>query len=182
MSDLTYARWQTLVTELVDSHENHNCSTRDPIWMVQEKKKVFGLDSDYSDEYKWIDDDCEYSSALDLFNSQSAHVKHEINGFALEDQNELFEDLSDEDQEEVLDLVAANLNYNWSKVYYKEEWVSIQAFLTRHDADRFIIRQGHNYGELRVYVESLWRSPQLNAIVQAILAGELKLVKGDVNA
>ncbi|HIN56140.1 MAG TPA: hypothetical protein EYM92_04185 [Acinetobacter pittii] len=178
MSNLTYANWQEFVAELIESHEKHCCSTRDPIWMVQEKTKVFGLDSDYSDEYKWIDDDSEYSSALDLFNDQSAHVKHEINGFALDDKDELFEELSDEDQEEVLDLVAANLNYNWSKVYYKEEWVSIQTFLTRHDADRFIVRQGHNYGELRVYVESTWRSPQLRDVIQAILDGELKLVKG----
>ena len=50
--------------------------------------------------------------------------------------------------------------------------------LTRHDADRYIKRQSHNHGELRVYVESTWRSPQLRGVIQAILDGELKLVKG----
>ena len=40
-------------------------------------------------------------------------------------------------------------------------------------------RKGHNYKELRVYVESLWRSPQLCDLMQAILDGELKLVKAE---
>ena len=54
-------------------------------------------------------------------------------------------------QDDLLESYARSKGFNWEKVYYVEEWVSVQTFATRHDADRFIKRQGHNYKELRVY-------------------------------
>ncbi|WP_168389485.1 hypothetical protein [Acinetobacter indicus] len=179
MSNLTYTSWQNLISELIESHKKHNCSTANPIWMVQEKKITYGMDSGYADESKWIiDGDYEYVSAQELFDGLDAAVKHEVNGYSVKEHDELFNDLEEDDQDEILETVASELNYDWSKFYYVEDWVNVQAFLTRHDADRFIKRQSHHYGELRVYVESLWRSPQLKDLVQAILDGELKLIKG----
>ena len=181
MSKFTYASWQNFVAELQESHDEHNCSTRDPIWMVQELQKTWGMDSDYSDSFKWVvDGESEYKSAQVLFDDLDAHGRHEVNEFCLKDGDILFDDLDGDEssQDELLERFADELNYDWSKVYYSENWVTVQAFLTRQDADRFIGRHNHNFKELRVYVESMWRSPQLNNLIQAVLEGELKLVKG----
>lgn len=181
MSQFTYASWQEFVSELQESHDKHNCSTRDPIWMVQQLQKTWGVDPDYYDESKWIvDGEAKYGTAEELFKDQDAEVRHEINDFCLKDSNVLFDDLDGDEssQDELLENFATKFNYDWNKVYYTENWENIQAFVTRHGADRFIKCHGHNYKELRVYVESMWRSPQLNNLIQAVLEGELKLVKG----
>lgn len=182
MSNFTYALWQDFVAELIESHEKHNCSTANPIWIVQERRVIHGMDSGYADESNWVTDggDSIYKTAQELFEDLDAAGRHEVNGFCLKNHDLLFDDLDGDEsaQDECLEEFASKLNYDWSKVYYVEEWVNIQAFLTRQDADRYIKRQAHHHGELRVYVESLWRSPQLKNLVEAILDGELKLVKG----
>ncbi|NNP70433.1 hypothetical protein [Acinetobacter sp. Ac_5812] len=179
MSNFTYASWQDFVAELIESHEKHYCSTREPVWMVQEKQVTYGMDPDYVDDYKWIEEgESTFCSPLELFNSQDAQTKHKINESSIKEHEELFTDLDESDQCDILEAVSKKLECNWYKTHYVENWVNIQVFLTRPDADRFIKRQGHNYRELRVYVESLWRSPQFSNLIQAILDGELKLVKG----
>ncbi|MDM1021637.1 hypothetical protein QSV37_15190 [Acinetobacter sp. VNK23] len=181
MSKFTYASWQDFVAELIESHEKHYCSTREPVWMVQEKQTIYGMDPDYVDDYKWVDDgEVFFDTPQELFDGQDGQTKHKINEISINEHEELFTDIDESTQCDVLESAAESLGRNWSKVHYVENWVNVQAFLTRHDADRFIKRQGHNYKELRVYVESLWRSPQLGNLVQAILDGELKLVKGDM--
>ena len=182
MSDFTYASWQEFVAELIESQEKHNCSTAYPIWMVQEKRVIHGMDSGYADEFNWITDggDSIYKTSQELFENLDASGRHEINEFFLKNYDLLFDDLDGDAhaQDECLEEFAEKFNYDWVKAYFVEEWINIQAFLTRQDADRYIKRQSHNHGELRVYVESLWRSPHLKNLVQAILDGELKLIKG----
>lgn len=182
MSNFTYATWQVFVAELQESHDKHNCSTRDPIWIVQELQKTYGMDSEYVDDSTWlVDGEGYYKNAQALFESLDAEERHDINAFVLKESDILFDDLDGDEssQDDLLEIYAHSKGFNWEKVYYVEEWVSVQTFATRHDADRFIKRQGHNYKELRVYVESLWRSPQLCDLMQAILDGELKLVKAE---
>ena len=181
VSQLTYESWQEFLSELQESHEKHNCSTSNPIWVVQENQKTWGMSPDYSDESAWImDGDGEYETAQKLFDDLDAQGRHEVNDFCLKNSDVLFDDLDGDDssQDELLEKFASELNYDWSKVYYIENWVGIQTFLTRNDANRFIQRHNHNYKELRIYVESSWRNPQLKNLIDAILEGELKLVKG----
>lgn len=182
MSKFTNESWQEFLAELQESHDKHSCSTSEPIWMVQELKRTYGMDSDYSDQSVWVvDNESKYKTAQDLFESLDASEQHKVNAFCLENSDILFDDLNGDEssQDEILENFDAKHGRNWSKVYYVEKWVTVQAFVTRHDADRFIKKQSHNYGELRVYVESMWRSPQLGNLIQAVLDGELKLVKGD---
>ncbi|WOE40095.1 hypothetical protein [Acinetobacter chinensis] len=177
MSIFTDETWQEFVLELRDSHINHVCGTRDPIWIVQELKKTWGIHSDFSDKYKWlVDGESTYSTAQELFDDMDAAVRHEINAFIVEEKELLFNDLDgdEESQDQILTGFAEERNYDWKKSYFQEEWENVQVFATRPDADRFIERQSHNYGQLRVYVESIWQSTQLNNLIQAILNGELK--------
>ncbi len=182
MSKFTNESWQEFLAELQESHDKHSCSTSEPIWMVQELKRTYGMDSDYSDQSVWVvDNESKYKTAQELFESLDASDQHKVNEFCLEQSEVLFDDLDGFvfSQDEMLEDFDAKYGCNWSRYYYVEKWVTVQAFITRHDADRFIKKQSHNYGELRVYVESMWRSPQLGNLIQAVLDGELKLVKGD---
>ncbi len=178
MSNLTYSNWQEFVAELIESHKKHSCSTRDPIWMVQEKKIIHGMDADYASDSNWNYDGSLFDTVVDLFDSLDGAERHKINEYCLAEYDELFPELDDSIQCEVMEEMATELKCDWYEVHHVQEWVNVQAFLTRHDADRYIKRQSHNHGELRVYVESTWRSPQLRDVIQAILDGELKLVKG----
>ena len=36
-----------------------NRATAEPMFCVQEKRREYGYDSDYAEDYIWIDDDCE---------------------------------------------------------------------------------------------------------------------------
>lgn len=180
MSNFTYESWQEFVAELQESHDKHNCATSNPIWMVQELQKIGGMDPDYSDRSQWvIDGENTHETAQALFDQLEAVERHAINAYTIRECDQLFDDLDGDHaaQDGLLECYALENNTNWCKVYYTENWVTVQAFATRHDADRFIKRQSHNYKELRVYVESMWRSPQLNNLIQAVLEGELKLVK-----
>lgn len=181
MSNFTHESWQELVFELRESHKEHNCSTSSPVWAVQELKVIYGLDSDYSDESVWcIDGETTHAAALEFFESLEAKVRHDINDYVLSQYEQLFTDDCDEYLRDAwLDEYITNERLEWKRIYYREEWVGVQVFATRHDADRYIERQSHNHGKLRVYVESLWSSPQMKDIFQAILDGELGFTKGE---
>lgn len=181
MSQFTLDEWLLLVADLKTSQSEFNVGTASPIFHVQEEKKVYGLNSEYSDKSCWIDgeDGTEFDTALDYFNELDAEDKHALNALAVEDQSELFTDLDQGDQEEVLKGFSKSNDLHLYKTNFKVEWFDIGVFLTRQEADWFIKRKQHDYGKLRVYVKSLYWALQHKRLIQAILNGEIKyVVKG----
>jgi len=46
------------ISELVRTQDNR--ATSDPIFIVQQKRRIWGMDGHYSDDYEWIDGDRVY--------------------------------------------------------------------------------------------------------------------------
>ena len=74
MSQFTLDEWLQLVADLKTSQTEFNVGTASPIFHVQEEKKVYGLNSEYSDKSCWIDGEegTEFDTALDYFNELDA--------------------------------------------------------------------------------------------------------------
>ncbi|WP_151742754.1 MULTISPECIES: hypothetical protein [unclassified Acinetobacter] len=181
MSQFTLEEWLKLVADLKTSQSEFNVGTASPIFHVQEEKKVYGLNAEYSDKECWIDGEegTEFDSAQHYYDELDAEDKHELNALSLANHSELFCDLDEREKNEALEAFSNHNDLHLNKTHYKTEWFDVGVFLTRQEADWFINRKQHDYGKLRVYVKSLYWAPQHKRLIQAILNGEIKyVVKG----
>jgi hypothetical protein len=112
--------------------QNNRC-TAEPIFVVQELQRTWGMDSHWSDNYAWLCQDEDMQEADD-------------EQFAVLERGELPEG-----------------DDIWEKVYYKDSWVAVQAFFTEAAAQDFINRESHNHTELRIYVASASRNLEWQA-------------------
>lgn len=117
--------------------------TADPVYLVEQKRRIYGLDGGYCDDYVWynIENDCEAD-----------------------------EDLAKRLDESEWDFKENEEFAGWQKVYYIDEWQYLQFFLTRKAADKFIENNKHRYrNPLRVMVDSAWRNEEILKLREFIL-------------
>ncbi|HBI8868567.1 TPA: ead/Ea22-like family protein, partial [Acinetobacter baumannii] len=145
--------WAEFTQQLKNSWENDNAGTDSPIFVVQSKNIVWGLDpaSDSVEITNIVDVDQEskYKSVEEFFDSLKAAEKHDLNGLAIDEEDELFLDAKVSTQINILS------EWNERNVYIchgKYFWEDINCHLTRSAAEAFINRKSHDYGELRVFV------------------------------
>lgn len=120
-----------------------NRITSDPIFLVQEKERIYGIDTDFLDDDKIIWYHCDGVEA------------DEDEKASLDDLEESGKDIDD----------------CWDKVGYIEKYRTIQTFFTEKAAQNFIDRNKHRYeGKLSIYVESLYRNPEMRLIRDFILS------------
>lgn len=122
-----------------------------PIFIVQKRDRIYGMDSEYSGEYNWF--------------------RFDLGG-------EYYE--ADERTSKRLDALYADDRdiKNWERIYYIDTWVYVNAHFTKEGALEFIKRKQHDYDELRVYVDSQYPCHEFNSIISAIIEGKL-IFKGD---
>ena len=124
---------------------NDHC-TRDAIFIVQKRNRILGMDGSYNcDDYVWVNHDLDCKEA-------------------------------DERTARRLDALDDGFDRNlrgWEKVYYMDIWEYVCAHFTKESAEAFVKRKGHDYDELRVYVECQFYCPEYNAIVDGILDGQI---------
>lgn len=113
-----------------------NAITADPIFMVQEQVRVYGIDTDFDPTIAW------------LYEDDSVEVSEEEAG-ALE----------------VLYRKSGSEPNGYRRVGYHQDWHNRQPFFTRAAAERYIRSNGHNHsGPLRIYVESAYRNPEWRSV------------------
>jgi hypothetical protein len=121
-----------------------NRYTADPIFLVQEKERIWGMDSEYVDDYVWYntEDQCE----------------------ADEEEAKEFDRLDDE---------IENIPSAWSKCWYFDKWIAVQSFFTEKAAQDYIDSQYYRHrGELRIYADSLYRNDEMKFIRDYLLTTE----------
>lgn len=172
--------WAEFTQQLKQSWENDNAGTDSPIFVVQSKNIVWGLDpaSDSVEITNIVDVDQEskYKSVEEFFDSLKAAEKHDLNGLAIDEEDELFLDIKASTQINILS------DWNERNVYIchgKYFWEDINCHLTRTAADAFIKRKSHDYGELRVFVKSLYWCDEFKNLLNAIISGEVGLTSID---
>lgn len=114
-----------------------NRITADPIFLVQERKRQYGMDTQYDPAIAWIyaDDPVEADKAT----SARLEKKYQKDG---KDEREGFR-----------------------RVGYFETWEYVQPFFTEVAADEYIARMSHRHrGPLRTYVDSAYRNYEWQAV------------------
>jgi len=133
-----------IIKELLLTQDNR--ITADPIFAVQQRKRIYGFDSDYSDYYVWInhsDEEADEETAKEL------------------------DDLSDW---EYSDKAAEE---NWTKLYYQDHWEFVTACFTEQACKDYIARNAHNLGPTRIYVYSAYKNEEWR-LIRSVLMEENK--------
>lgn len=174
--------WAEFTQQLKNSWEKDNAGTDSPIFVVQAKNIVWGLDPTHDSveitNIVDVDQDSKYKSVEEFFESLKATDKHDLNGLAIDEEDELFLDVKASTQFNIL----TDWNWNGHNVHIchgKYFWEDINCHLTRAAADEFIKRKSHDYGELRVFVKSLYWCDEFKNLLNAIISGEVGLTSID---
>lgn len=122
---------------------NDHC-TRDPLFIVEKRVRVTGMDSAYVDDYIWINFDRDHEEA-------DARTSKRLD--ALDD--------------------AGRSTGSWEKIYYCDHWEYVSTHFTKEAAEAFIARKKHDYDKLRVYVDAQLYCWEFNAIVNGLLEGNI---------
>ena len=140
---------------------NDHC-TANPIFIVQKKELVTGIDPDFCcDDYFWTDDDGEAEwtdSDLQFEINEAKKAGVCFTPYDIEEDHEI----KDEDGEVL-----------YRRIYYVVRWDYVSAHLTREAAEAFIKRKGHDYRQLRVWVDSQHHCWEFNAIIKGLLNGQI---------
>ena len=134
-----------LLQEIAQRMEGQdNAITADPIFLVQQKRRIYGMDAGCGDGFVWRYDGEEVAEHQD-------------------DQKEFFRENEISEDEAVKSgfLVEA---------HYIDIWEFVQPFFSQGAADEYIEANEHNLTDPRVYVDSAYRNKEWQA-VRAVLLG-----------
>lgn len=153
----------------VDDH-----CTSSAIVQVRQDKKVYGFDPDYGDNKVIIipeDDHATYDTPMEWFADLDEEAKEAINAQLAEDEEPPFPELTEFNQ---WDFAADYEGVSITCWQYQTE--VINTHLTMESAEKFIKNQRHNYPNAYTYVDSQWRVPEYNVIIDAILDGKIGFI------
>jgi hypothetical protein len=150
----------------------HQHITADAYVQVRRTVRVYGFTSDFSDNPVIVDtlNHDSFDTPDEWYESLEPEEKEVITE-ALAEDDEIFEDLSDHRKWETIDLLDQYDVVRWNT---KEEILSTH--MTMESALTFIERHKHNYPSAYTYVESAYRMPEYNLIMNAILDGKIGFI------
>lgn len=177
-----------------DLHKHHilcegNACTSHPIFMVQKRNTIWGIDPefDYDVSEIWYDEACQgYNGIVDFLDSQDEDFdgKHiqALCDFVSEDyesgmtcrdivEEELDNDIWKTEKDFVEFFQEEGVEINIS--YGRHQWEDITLFFTREKAEEFCNEFKYRHGKLRVYVKSGWESDEYKSLIESILDGDL---------
>ncbi len=123
------------IGELIKTQDNR--ITDQPIFIVQQKRREWGYDSEYCEDYKWIE-----TKSGDYCEADEEHAER---------LNTIENDLSESTEP-------------WEKHYYKDHWVFVTSCFTEQGCKDYIKRDGHNLNEPRIYAEGSYRNEEFRSI------------------
>ena len=151
-------------------NKQDNRATADPIFVVYDWERI-PTDSDYSDVFMFVGDE----------------------GKIAEDREELFKWLRDTDTDksiiekaelmvddyDMLKLLEEEAGYDYiSKIYYIKKRIFINVFFTEESANDFIKQNHYHYTkDVHIYVNCLWRNPEMQGIRNALKEDLIALKK-----
>jgi hypothetical protein len=140
-----------------------NACTAHPIFLVQERERILGMDPEYGDDnYVWMNAECDNWIADGDLVDKLEELDHD---HCYGEQAEIDSDPEYWDDGEGDPIVWDQ----WEKVFYIDKWVTRQAFFTRKGAEQHERDMAHNYrGETRVYVDSLYRNHEMQLVSELL--------------
>ena len=111
-----------------------NRATKDPVFLVQQRRRIYGLDSEYAEKFTWVGED-DYKEADP---DTAARLEREFSEADYPDES--FE--------------------GYIRVGYQDIWETETVFFTLKGAEEYMKNQRHNLKHPRIYVESAHRNPE----------------------
>lgn len=137
-----------------DMSTQNNNNTAEPMFVVQARKRIYGMNSDLGTEYAWLSDDADRAEAdaETVIRLESLFKESYEDSFAIQDAND------------------PESKTTYDRVWYVNEWESVMCFFTRNAAKEFIERNGHLYANgLRIYTDSLHHNPEMILVREHLL-------------
>jgi len=127
------------IGELIRTQDNR--ITSHPMFAVQQKRRIHGVDPDYSDGAVWVyvPDACPADS------EETARL-------------------------DALRQAGEPIHDDYRRVGYVDRWEFVTACFTEKAALDFITRNGHNLHEPRTYAYSAWRNPEWQRVRDALMS------------
>jgi len=134
--------WLRKLRENLRTQDNR--ATSHPVFIVQQRERVFGVSRDYADGFIWVDvsEGCEDVVDPDEVAWLDSH----------------FDEHCDEPE-------------GYDRLGYVDRWSFVTACFTEEGAKAYLSRNGHNLVAPRIYVESAHRNVEWQR-VEALLRGE----------
>jgi len=124
-----------------------NRITADPIFVVQQKRRTYGFDTQWGGDVVWID---QANDCIEADDEERARL-------------EAHYDETGEEED------------GWARTGYVDTWEAVQPFLAGKAADEYIAANRHNLKEPRTYVESAYRNREWKALRAACIAAAAAL-------
>lgn len=117
-----------------------NRITADPMFLVQELKRHYGIDTDYSDDIAWRS--AEYDEVSPA-KSKKLEAKYRA---------------------------GCSVPNEYTRTAYRDEWTYVMCFFTEAAADFYIKTKSHHHnGKLRTYAGSAHDNPEWKAIRKLLM-------------
>ncbi|MBX8621685.1 hypothetical protein K4754_06555 [Pseudomonas glycinae] len=145
------------------------------IFTVQTKRIDYGYEIDYAEGRVVCLEDRRWFSPNEYWEDLDEEERAEIDQALIADRECGFMDLDEDDQWDYLADLDDHTVTGWNK-----RWEIVNSHFTRDAAEAFIRRKQHDYGEMRVYVESQYYAWEFEAIKKAILDGTLTFTPKEV--
>jgi hypothetical protein len=134
---------QALTTIADKMRSQDNACTAHPLFVVYNERKIYGMDSEFCEDYDWID--------------------QEGGDYTVADARKIM----------VLERYQRHFGSEpeaWAKRYYIKRDEFVTCAFTLDAANEFIKRKHYDYDRLHVYVESMYRMPEMIAIQEHLLS------------
>lgn len=144
-------RLMKIVGEVGDEMQTEDCRmTADPIWIVYDKKKIYGMDEEHCDDFDWLDSNCDYDP-VDVDNLEDEGEEKKLEG------------LDGYEKDRALEKMG------YVKAFYiVNKEVFKTAHFTESGANAYIKTNRHNLNDPYTFVDYMHRSFQMVELRNAI--------------
>ena len=148
---------------IADGKRNDHC-TSDPIFVVQKRNRIYGIDLQYDPQIEWQHsdenfalDETQSKIAEDFYNNHLDVPAYIARGKAY--------DISWNDAEEKPDDYVSDLK----RIGYVDTWEFVQPFFTLQAAEDYIRSDAHRLTDPRIYVDSGYRNIEWQSAREAFV-------------
>ncbi len=128
-------------------------ATGEPLYCVQKKRRVYGMDSQWGEKYIW-----QYSECSEVSYETDERLVTEL---LFEEMEHIGEDEAEEMRGDIESQFESGevewKGVTYEKIYYAEYWETVTVHFTEEAADTYATQNAHNLGDHRVYVTSQYR-------------------------
>lgn len=129
-----------------------NAITELPIFIVQQRRRTYGIDDRYTDEFVWMSE------------GDDPHKADSETAAKLDELRKTYSDYDDE-----IILGEDGEETTWTRVGYRDHWEFVTACFTRVGCEDYLRVNGHNLTDPRIYVESGYRNAEWETMRKHLL-------------